>query len=116
MRGSVRTSSAGPSMNFRPCSITSARSEIKRAPRTFCSTIRTVTPAAALETFPRRQALDGLAPEHDLAIEQAVGAVDGAQQRRLAGAIAADQGGDGAGLQARGETAHDRIVAIACGD
>ena len=217
MRGSVRTSSAGPSMKSRPCSMTRARSEIKRAPRTFCSTTSTVTPLrrdalhggedvalhlgreaerglveqqqrrldqqhhghfqdlllaarqvagigapflaqhgeragdavdggvvhrlgqgvaahfqvlghrhrreiatalrheadAALEALPRRQALDGLALEHDLAAEQAVGAVDRAQQGRLAGAIAADQRRDRAGLQAGRELAHDRHVAVA---
>ena len=217
MRGSVRTSAAGPSMKSRPCSITSARSEISSAPRTFCSTTRTVTPVAAmllhggedvalharrqaerglveqqqagldqqdhrhfedlllaageiaglgapllaqhreqagdpldrrgvlgagqrvaahlevfldahgrevaaalrheadaaLQPLPRRQALDRLALEHDLAGEEAVGAVDRAQQGRLAGAVAADQRRDAAGLQARGELAHDRIVAIA---
>ena len=39
---------------------------------------------AALEPLPRRQALDRLALEHDLAAEEAVGAVDRAQQGRLA--------------------------------
>jgi hypothetical protein len=71
---------------------------------------------AALQPLPGRQAFDGLALEHDLSGEEAVGAVDGAQQRRLARAVAADQRRDRAGLQAGREFVHDLGVAVACRD
>src|SRR5262249_5134482 len=68
---------------------------------------------AALQTLPRRQALDAFAPEDDLTREEAIGAVDRAQERRFTGAIAADQGGDRPGVQLGREVTHDRVVAIA---
>ena len=70
-------------------------------------------PDAELEPRARRQPLDGLAVEPHAAAEVAIHAVDGAQERGLAGAVGPDQRGDGAGRDGGGEVHHHGLVGIA---